>query len=77
MQESKVTFEGAPPFPLPVLQRASADALLDSVVMTLYAVIDGQGPEPVPIMTQMVPKVALALSAQLGRAGLTAESGRP
>ena len=47
---SEVKFVGDPPFPLPLAQRAQADASGDSVVMTLYAVIDGQGPAPVPMM---------------------------
>lgn len=69
----KVIFEGDPPFQLPVLQKAQADALDETVLMTLYALIDGQGPSPVPMMVQMTATTALALSAQLGRAGLAAE----
>lgn len=74
MSENEIKFVGVPPFGLPAIQRAQADALEDSVVMTLYAVLPGQGPTPVPIMAQMVPKTALALSAQLSRAGIVAES---
>jgi hypothetical protein len=68
-----VTFVGEPPFQLPLLQNAQADALDETVLMTLYGLIDGHGPSPVPMMVQMTGKTALALSAQLSRAGLAAE----
>jgi hypothetical protein len=71
--ESKIRFEGEPPFPMPVIQSAQVDASENVVIMILYVIDPEYGPAPVPIHAQMISKVALALSAQLGRAGVEAE----
>jgi hypothetical protein len=69
----KVTFAGGPPYELPLTQNAQADALDDTVMLTLYALIPELGPTLFPITTPMTWKVATALSVQLARAGLAAE----
>ena len=63
----RIKFEGVAPFDLPGLQNASANVVDRNVLMTLYAIVDGQGPAPVPLQVQMVPKVAHRLSIELGQ----------
>jgi hypothetical protein len=74
MEESTgvVKFEGQPPFLLPEAKSAQADVFENSVVVTLYSDVEGQGPGLVSIVAQMTPDVALALATQLTHAGLAA-----
>jgi hypothetical protein len=44
-----VKFEGDPPFALPVLQRATADAAGETVELTVYVAVAAYEPEPVPV----------------------------
>jgi hypothetical protein len=60
-----VKFEGEPPFALPTVQRGRASAIDDTVEMTLFVNVPGQGDGPVPIRAQMIVDVAQALSRQL------------
>jgi hypothetical protein len=55
-----VKFEGQPPFLLPQAKGAQADIFENSVVVTLYSEVEGQGPGLVSIVAQMTPDVALA-----------------
>jgi hypothetical protein len=71
-----VIFEGAPPFQLPSPQSAKAYAVDDNVEMVLYAVLPGQGTDPVPMKVQMLAKTAEDLAAHLSRAVVEAESRR-
>jgi hypothetical protein len=70
----KVTFEGDPPFQLPLAQSATAAAVDDTVEVTLNGLIDGQGPHPAPMQVRMTWKVATFLSGQLARAAMTAQT---
>jgi hypothetical protein len=54
-----VKFEGQPPFLLPEAKSAQADVFENSIVVTLYSEIEGQGPGLVSIGVQMRPDVAL------------------
>jgi hypothetical protein len=45
-----------------------------SVVITLFSVVEGQGPGLVSIVAQMSPDVALALATQLTHTGLAARA---
>jgi hypothetical protein len=76
MEESTgvVKFEGQPPFLLPEAKSAQADVFENSVVVTLYSDVEGQGPGLVSIVAQMKPDVALALASQLTHAGLAARA---
>jgi hypothetical protein len=69
-----VKFEGQPPFLLPEAKSAQADVFENSIVVTLYSEIEGQGPGLVSIGVQMRPDVALALATQLTHAGLAARA---
>ena len=60
-----VKFEGEPPFALPTVQRGRASAVDDTVEMTLFVLVPGQGNEPVPVQAQMIVDVAVSLSRQL------------
>jgi len=68
-----VTFQGKPPFYLATAQSASAQSVGQIVQMTLYAIVDGQGPMPVPIGAQMTFRTAQNLADALSKAGLEAE----
>src|SRR5262245_61890398 len=76
MEESTgaVKFEGQPPFLLPEAKSAQADVFENSVVVTLYSEVEGQGPGLVSIAVQMKPDVALVLATQLTHAGLAARA---
>ena len=71
---SEVRFLGPPPFILPEAKSAQAEVFETSVVITLFSVVEGQGPGLVSIVVQMKPDVALALATQLTHAGLTARA---
>ena len=71
---SEVKFVGQPPFILPEAKSAQADLFEKSVVVTLFSVIEGQGPGLVSIVAQMKPDVALGLATQLTHAGLAARA---
>jgi hypothetical protein len=68
-----VKFEGDPPFALPVLQRATADAAGEAVELTVYVAIAAHGPEPVPVRASMTHGVALVLAERLKSAAVQAE----
>jgi hypothetical protein len=70
---NKITFQGDPPFELPDILSAQADAAGIDVIVFLYAEIDGKGPGRVGMMMKMTPLVARALAAQLRAAALLAE----
>jgi hypothetical protein len=65
---------GQPPFALPEAKSAQAHVFENSVAVTLYSEVEGQGPALVSIAVQMKPDVALALATQLTHAGLTARA---
>jgi hypothetical protein len=71
---SEVKFVGQPPFILPEARSAQADVFEKSVVITLFSVVEGQGPGLVSIVAQMSPDVALALATQLTHTGLAARA---
>jgi hypothetical protein len=72
--EASVKFVGQPPFVLPEAKSAQADVVENSVVVTLFSAIEGQGPRLVSIVVQMTPDVALALATQLTHSGLAARA---
>jgi hypothetical protein len=65
-------FIGNPPFQLPDIQSTEAAEVGGLVVVTCYIAVPSQGPTPVPVMTRMTGMAALAMAAQLGRAGAIA-----
>ena len=65
IEESKVVFQGPGPHHLPIAQSATAHGGASEVAMTLYAVVEGQGPRPIPIGIQMVASVARELGMAL------------
>jgi hypothetical protein len=65
IEESKVVFQGSGPHHLPLVQRATAHGGSNEVAMTLYAVVEDQGPNPIPIGIQMVAIVARELGMAL------------
>jgi hypothetical protein len=67
---SEVKFVGQPPFMLPEAKSAQADVFEKSVVVTLFSIVEGQGPGLTSIVVQMKPDVALALATQLTHTGL-------
>ena len=69
-----VKFEGQSPFLLPEAKSAQADVFENSVVVTLYSEVEGQGPGLVSIAVRMKPDVGLALATQLTHAGLAARA---
>jgi len=71
---SEVKFVGQPPFTLPEAKSAQAGLFEQSVVITLFSVVEGQGPGLVSIVVQMKPDVALALATQLTHSGLAARA---
>ena len=71
---SEVKFVGQPPFILPEAKSAQADVFENRVLMTLFSVVEGQGPGLVSIVAQMTPDVALALATQLTHMGLAARA---
>jgi hypothetical protein len=70
---SKITFEGQPPFGLEVAQTGSARAVGDDVEMTLYISAPEISPEPVAIQVPMLHSTALSLGDQLRKAAIEAE----
>jgi hypothetical protein len=72
--DGKITFEGPPPFAIPGVQSAVARSFDRTVAVALFAVLDGQGPEPVPIYLQVSRDVAMRLSNELLAAALAVES---
>lgn len=74
--ENRIRFEGEPPFLMLTIQTAQADAIGGAVLLTLYASIDGEGPDAVPVIATLPPLAALALSKQLADAVKLAESQR-
>jgi hypothetical protein len=70
----KITFEGGPPYTLPVAQDASASAVDETVEVTLRVVVPGNLPSPAPIRVQMTADVARTLHAQLQPAIIVAEA---
>jgi hypothetical protein len=74
MMAGAVKFEGQPPFLLPQARSAQADVFENSVMVTLYSEVEGQGPGLVSIVAQMTPDVALALATQLTHAGSAARA---
>ena len=69
-----VIFEGDPPFHLPLVQGAEARAVDNTVEVTLYALIDGQGSHPAQMRARMTWAVAQKLVEHVFRAALIAES---
>ena len=72
----RVVFQGASPYALPTVQRGEAHGAFGAVTMILYALIDGKGPEPLPITGQMGADVALSLAHSLYDAGHKAKADR-
>ena len=75
MIESKVTFEGLPPFALPAAQSGKVRAVSGSVEMTLYHVLPKHGSKPRPVRTPMTAAVAQQLAEGLTQASLIVEAG--
>jgi hypothetical protein len=67
----KITFEGVPPYELPVVQTAKAQATGEIVEMTLYVLAEGQ--ELVPIHVPMTLATARTLGSKLATAAIQAE----
>lgn len=65
MEPSLVFFQGPGPFHLPVVQRASARAVTTSVEVTLYAILDGRGPDVEAVSFQIVATRARELASLL------------
>lgn len=61
----EITFEGEPPYALPIARRASVIAEGEAVALTLRIVVPGEQPLLVPIRVQMTFEVAQQLLAQL------------
>jgi hypothetical protein len=78
MTDSSVEFRGQGPFSLGAAQSASAKALIDTVHVTLYVIVD-EHKDPQPIILQMVPKVANKLMIEIGEATLSIQlkDGKP
>jgi hypothetical protein len=69
----KITFEGDPPYTLPVAQDASASAVDEAVEVTLRVDVPGNLPSPAPIRVQMTadvcPHPACSIAAGDNRGG--------
>jgi hypothetical protein len=74
MATGDVKFEGKGPFYLRTVAHAKACALADTIQLTLYAMVEGQGQTLVQIETQMTSVAAEELAITLSRA--LDESGR-
>lgn len=71
--EAHVVFAGEPPYGLPVIHHATAAAELGTVQLTLYAIVEGHGSQPVQIRAVMSSREATLFASQLGRAATLAE----
>jgi hypothetical protein len=71
--DSKIIFEGDPPFELPEVRSGQADVVDNAVLLTLYAIVPGKGPGPVGILASVTPLVARALAGHLTAAAMLAE----
>lgn len=68
-----VSFEGAAPYGLPVAQSARAEAVNDTVEVTLRMVVNGS---PEPVTFQMTLETSLNLAGSLQAATIQAEKNR-
>ena len=68
MAASTLTFSGKGPFYLLKIEHARANALDDTIQLTLFAQVDGQGQELVRIETQMALRAAELLANTLHHA---------
>jgi hypothetical protein len=68
MLAGAIKFEGRGPFYLRVVQHAKACALDNTIQLTLFALVEGQGQLPVQIETQMTSGAAQELAITLSRA---------
>ena len=68
-----VEFQGDPPYDLAPAQSAEAQAVDETVELTLRVIVPGKLPSPAPIRVQMTVAVAMALRTQLGSAVIEAE----
>ena len=71
--EAHIVFAGEPPYGLPAIQHATAAAELGLVQVTLYAIVEGHGPRPLPIRAVMTSHEAALFACQLGQAATLAE----
>jgi hypothetical protein len=68
-----IEFQGDPPYDLPPAQTAEAEAVDETVELTLRVIVPGKLPSPAPIRIQMTTAVAKALAGQMGAAVIAAE----
>ena len=74
MRAGNVKFEGRGPFYLRTVEHATASVLANTIQLTLFALVEGQGQTLVQIETQMTLGAAEELANTLLRA--TYETGR-
>jgi hypothetical protein len=65
MRVGSVKFEGNGPVYLRTIKHAKASVLADTIQLTLFALVEGQGQDLVQIETQMTPGAALELAHTL------------
>jgi hypothetical protein len=68
MRAGSVKFEGRGPFYLRTVEHARASVLANTIQLTLFALVEGQGQALVQIETQMTPGAAEELANTLLRA---------
>lgn len=68
MRAGSVKFEGRGPFYLRTVEHARASVLANTIQLTLFALVEGQGQTLVQIETQMTPGAAEELANTLLRA---------